>query len=130
MLVTQSDDELLDAITAIRQKRNGGWAYAMVQLALRVAPGVANPIFAAIRYHDAEIGRLDHELVGGANLNKRTPDEILTDIEAHRAINNTLHVTLFRIAMRNAPDETRQIIRQMIGEDQQITALGKELAEA
>ena len=56
-----------------------------------------------------------------------TDDEILAEIEALRAKNNTRFMDMHRLLLRVAPREARQIIADILANDARITELDKRL---
>lgn len=58
-----------------------------------------------------------------------TDDEILDAIQAIRARSNVLHVSVQRIALEMAPERTKELLREIIANDERITVLSKELAK-
>jgi len=58
-----------------------------------------------------------------------TDDEIIDEIEAIRVKTNKLWMGYVRIALREAPDEARQIHKAIIENDGRITELGRKLHE-
>lgn len=59
-----------------------------------------------------------------------TNAELLDQIEAIRARNNTLHVDILRLAFEVAPERARAIVATIIDNDQQISELDRRLIGA
>ena len=57
-----------------------------------------------------------------------TDTELLDEIEAIRAKNNSLHVGIQRLALLHSPDSTRRLLAEIIKNDERITAISKQLA--
>lgn len=59
---------------------------------------------------------------------KRDPLAIIDEIERVRARNNANWMDLVRLAFRVAPEEAADIVSRILAQDEEISALGEELA--